>query len=372
MSQLVETHNYTIETISPIHIGSGEKLFRTDYVIHGGRLYVINIDRLIDSLKAEQAKIFSQLIQKGNISIALQSLNVKPNDYIKYAKYVIPCDFQLGQKLQTHIKDIDYKPYIPGSSIKGSIRTAICYNLFAIPKERERLIQEVFKRSHSEKAISEFIESIFGSEDGKRSPHYDVMKFLRISDSKSLNPNSMEIQKIEVINRESPSRYRKTGIKIDAEVIKAGFSTSGKLAIDKTLYQKTYLKYADEFPNYKILTSIDMIISYINKFTSDLINKELDFARKYNIILLQNFYSDLKKNHLEKLDKNRFLLRVGWGSGYLATTLGMLLQSEKQLFERIRRHLPRGLREPFSPISRRLVIQQNTFIPLGWVKVTIE
>lgn len=371
MSQLIEVRKYTIDTISPIHIGSGEKLLRSDYVVHDGRLYAINMDRLIGSLKAEQAKIFSQLIQKGDISIALRSLNIKPNEYNKYAKYVILCEFQPGLKLQTHIKDIEYKPYIPGSSIKGSIRTAICYNLFAIPEERKRLIQEIFRRSYSEKAISDFVESIFGSEDKKRSPHHDIMRFLRISDSESLNPNSIEVQEINVINRGGPSGYRKTGIKIYAEVIKSGFSTSGELTIDKMLYQKTYSKYADEFPNYKIPTNIDMIISYVNKFASSLIDKELDFARKYNIDLLRNFYLDLKQNHLEKLNKNQFLLRVGWGSGYLVTTLGALLEGERQLFERIRRHLPR-LGEPFFPISRRLVIQQNAFIPLGWVKITVE
>lgn len=273
MSQFIETHNYIVETISPIHIWSGEKLLPTDYVIHGGSLYAINMDRLIGSLKDEQAKIFSQIIQKGDLSMALGSLNIKPTEY---AEYVIPCGFQPGLKLQTHIKDTEHMPYIPGSSIKGAIRTAICYNLFAIPEKRKGLIQEIFKRSYSEKAekeISNFVESIFGSEDGEHSPHYDVMKFLRISDSKSVNSNFMEVREINVVNRN-----RRTGIKIYAEVIKSGLSTSGKLTIDKTLYQKTYLEYADEFPNYKIPTSIDTITSYVNNFTSSLIDKEIDFA----------------------------------------------------------------------------------------------
>ncbi|MEM3383581.1 MAG: type III-A CRISPR-associated RAMP protein Csm5 [Nitrososphaerales archaeon] len=367
MSQFIETHKYVIETISPIHIGSGEKLLRTDYVIYDRRLYAINMDRLIGSLKAEQVETFSKIIQKGDLSLALRFLNIKPSEYNKYAKYIIPCGFQPGKELRSHIKDIEFKPYIPGSSIKGAIRTAICYNLFVIQEKRKRLIQEVFKRSRSEKVISDFVESIFGSEDGKHSPHHDIMKFLRISDSESLNSNSMEVQEINVINRKSPS-----GIRMYAEVIKPGFKTSGKLIIDKLLYQETYSKYIDEFPNYKIPTNIDTITSYTNKFASSLIDKELDFARKYGIDLLQDFYLDLKQNHLEKLNKNQFLLRIGWGGGYLSTTLGLLLEGERQLFERIRSYLPKTFREPFSPMSRRLIIQQNFFIPLGWVKITIE
>ncbi len=375
MTGFLESHTYTAEIVSPVHIGSGEKTSSIDYVLHGKELYIISMEKLIESFTPEQSKVFSEkLIETKNLSRTLQMLNFRPVDYRKYAKYVVPCTIQPSE-LYTFVKDVRYRPYIPGSSIKGALRTAICYNLFNNPRNREWLTKQIYRRlarRGAEKAVQDFVESIFGSEKGRHSPHYDVMKFLRISDSESVSSINLEIPEVSVIETSSPTTYRKAEHRMYAEVMKQGLTVSGRATIDKTLSQEAYLKYTDDFPGFNVPTNLDIIKSYANRFATDLVDQEIKFATSYGIDPLNQFYISLKENILQKLDEKQFFLKVGWGSGYLATTIGMLLREEKRLFRDIRERFKLGNpRIPIFPMSRRILLKREEMIPLGWVKITI-
>lgn len=367
------------EVITPVHIGTGEILLPVDFVVHDGVLYVIDVEKLIEFLPHDRVETFSSmLIQAMNMQKIFEWLNIKPADYGKYAKYVVSCHFQPSE-LHVSVKNANKEPYMPGSSVKGALRSAICYNLFNTPQSKRWLISETFRRlrrRNAEKSIQDFIESIFGREPFKRkrkrhSPHYDIMRFFRISDSASVDSNQIEVQKVYVIETSGLGRYKVTDLRMHVEALVPRLKTSGKITIDKTLSHEVYSEYRSWFPKCDVSTNLNTVISYANKFASDLINYEIEFASSYGIEPLMRFYVNLKQNVLQKLENNQFLLRLGWGSGYYATTIGMLLKDER-IFRRIRERFELGnLHIPVFPISRRVIFMGKEMLPLGWVKFTL-
>lgn len=377
MELTLEKHKYKAEVISPTHIGSGEILSPVDYVFHNGKLYVMDVEKLIKFLSLEKQELFSKnLIQKRDLLSVLQLLNVSQTEYERYAKYTFTVTSKPSQ-LHCFIKNAFNNPYIPGSSIKGALRTALCYNLFSFAENKRWLFKEVYKKiqwRNAAKALQNFVESIFGSiNNNKYSPHHDSLKFLKISDSETAHPSAMEIDEVVVITAKAETRGD-SKIKTFVEALKAGTVLYGDLTIEKTLNLEAYFPYKRNFKNYDLLVNLENVISYAKNFASAVIDHETKFAEAHGINNLKDFYQNFKENVFQKLGEKEFILRLGWGSGYISTTIGMLLMEDARLFEQLRRKFPK-LGRPYErifPASKRVIHQQNKMTPLGWVKFTID
>lgn len=379
MTDTLELHTYTAEVVSPVHIGAGETLLPIDFVVHKGRLHVVNLEKLIESIPFDQIEAFSNmLIQTKDMAQVFQWLRISPFDYGKYAKYSVPCHVQPSE-LRVFVKNAFEEPYMPGSSIKGALRTAMCYNLFNNPQSKKWLVSEIYHilgrfrdRKKASKALQNFVESTFGKEQGKHSPHYDVMRFLRISDTENVDVDQLKVQKVNMIRTSGFGRYEELKLKMYVETMVPGLVMSGKITIDKTLSQEVYAAYKGLFSRFDVSTNMGTVISYANKFAADLIDYEIGFASSYGVEKLRRFYANLKQNVLQKLGENQFLLRLGWGSGFFATTISMLLKDDR-VFSEIRRLFPKlgNFRTPVFPMSRRIVFSGEEMVPLGWVKFTV-
>lgn len=372
----METYNYKVEVISPIHVGSGETLLPVDYIFHNNRLYVMDVEGIIESLTVKQCDLFSKtLIQQGDLLKTLQLLNMPLTNIEKNAKYSFPATIKPTQ-LHCFIKSAFNNPYLPGSSIKGALRTAICYSLFSLPNNKRWLFNEVRRRirwRNAAKALQDFVESIFGSKKNRYSPHHDVLKFLRISDSEPAELSALEVEEINVITVKTANKNRKQ-VKTFIEALKPGTILYGNLSIDKTLSREAYSQFKKGFKNYEALTNVGAISSYAKNFCSAIIDHEMEFAAVQGINQLKVFYQNLKENVLQKLGENEFLLRLGWGSGYMSVTIGMLLMEDAGLFQQLRKKF-RKLGKPYGklfPTSRKVISRQGQMIPLGWAKFTID
>ena len=376
MNKGLEVKNYMLEAVSPVHIGSGEKASDADYIFHDGKLFIINVEKFIEAIIPQQYDLFSNvLLQTGSIQQCFQALNVAPPEYGKYAKYSIECPTK-PMELHVFIKNANSTPYIPGSSIKGALRTAICYNLLINNPEKLQLLKKriysVIFRRNAEKLMRDMVESFLGGEKGRRSPHYDSMRFIRISDTSGIPIEKLTIQGLHLIETSGPTSHRKTGRATYVEAIKPGTAACGKITVDKTIAMGEYGKYAVKFPALNNIINLNAVASYANKFASDLIDYEEKFAATYGLSGLKQFYVHLRRDVLQKLSDGELLLRVGWGSGYLATTIGLLLQRDSALFRDLRKRFNLGVqRIPVFPISRKVILADEQMIPLGWVKITI-
>ena len=136
--KLKNFHEYkiTVKTLTPIFIGSGEELNKTMYVYDNktNKVSIIHKERLYSFLESKELfEKFSEDCMKENFSISDFFNGIDYDDSIfKYSleyrdNNIINNNKDSLNSINTFVKSCDV-PYIPGSSIKGAIRTAIIAN----------------------------------------------------------------------------------------------------------------------------------------------------------------------------------------------------------------------------------------------------
>lgn len=350
-----------VEAISHIHIGSGEKYGAAEFVVKDSRLYRLDFNRIYLSLPVEDRDRFVKELENPqfNLSYFLKGRDFEISDLMIYSadlRSEIP-----HRDIEACIKT-NFETYIPGSSIKGSIRTAIFYNMV---KMRDiQYIDKIFDERKYWKRNRELTRLFTTMISGNtRSPHSDVLKFLQITDSHTTRDIAVYTTKILDIYHEKWSWCKRGDRELInyLEVIPAGTQITFELKINKNegileeLGLQTKGKILDE----------DGIKREVYNFSKDLIDYEIEFAKKYGIDFLFEFYSNIQTEN----EEDKPLLKLGHGSGFLGTTICLKLKNEHpRLYEKVRRSL-RGRSHSFEfPKTRKVVFEDK--VPLGWCKVS--
>ena len=114
--------------------------------------------------------------------------------------------------------------------------------------------------------------------------------------------------------------------------------------------------------------NIDNVKKAAYNFSKDLIAYEADFARKYGLVYLEEFYKDLDS----KNKKETPLLRLGWGTGLLSKSVALKI---KNYDEGIYRDMFNVKDSSEYPKSKRIAVTKKEPLegmPLGWVQLKFE
>jgi len=194
-----------LEVISPLHIGNGNKFTLIDFTIEDKRFIKINFDKISDYCYEKNIKLAEEIEKKKE--------NFKMEEFFKnnglssndFSDYSIPINIDFDRmrttkpQINEFIKNANKSPYIPGSSIKGAIRTALFWKVLndnqvstycALLNQRYVKPKEACKRLEKE---------VFGSE-----AHNDILRALRISDSNPLELSNLEVNEIKIMGGSSP------------------------------------------------------------------------------------------------------------------------------------------------------------------------
>lgn len=365
-----------IKVLSPIHIGSGEKYTASEYVKSKAKTNKGNILNIIKRM--DVSSYFSSLDEnkKDDLLRDLSNPNFNlgnfdsriSNSYVKYKaidktkKEIYP-----SQEIAEAIKTLN-ELYIPGSSIKGAIKTAILFN-----ELDGRLISKISKNILSDngsvikKNYGRFMNDIFASNKAPTPAQWDIMKFLQVSDTNTIkSPTIYDVATVMASfkwgDNEFYSKNKRTHepILIYLETIARGKKLSFEIRnhYDYDIFKSLGLD------DKKHLIDIKNIKRYIFNFSKSLIRNEIEFSEDYEIDYLNKFYLNLEKQN--SIDNP--VLRVGGGSGFLATTVGLkIMDHDETIFERIRKGT-RGKTYDYSfPKSRK--ITQVGGMPLGWIQL---
>lgn len=153
--------SYTIHCLSPVHVGTGRQFTKFDGVYHERRWYMIDLDRVL--MRGVDANALARDMSERAFtwSAWLQERAIAPSDV---SAYDLPCPQDPEETpIREAVKDVYGKPYLPGSSIKGAIRTAILWHLLRGDVERldcvRRYVQlclkamEIFERLSERRAF---------------------------------------------------------------------------------------------------------------------------------------------------------------------------------------------------------------------------
>lgn len=134
MDSFLNQYHVTLRTVGPVFVGSGKQLDKKEYIIDKKKKEVLVFDmgKMFSGLeKRHMGSKFEDFLLRGRVVLSkwLWDNNIRPAEYEKWVKYRIPCgDFFLKKgalNVCECIMDAYGNPYIPGSSLKGMLRTVL-------------------------------------------------------------------------------------------------------------------------------------------------------------------------------------------------------------------------------------------------------
>ena len=171
-----------IKTLSPVHKGSGTILqYNTDFVTvenkrTGDRyLQVLDDKKILKLIGVENIPKWILSIERNEDTKAFVKRMAPDSKIADYNKRRMMCftNNVTNETLKEHIHNGLGLPYIPGSSIKGAIRTAV----FASMADSIRNMEEkIFKSSKPKASMVE--KALFGDD-----PTADCFRFIHVGDS---------------------------------------------------------------------------------------------------------------------------------------------------------------------------------------------
>lgn len=208
--------HYTIRlsAVGPVHIGNGRMLGKKDYFSYGKSIAVLDVASFIDKLDALQLERYTEFLADSSSRRNLQDLLDGDHRLLSLAENSVA--YSVSSRLAksrrgTYLyhdvaefqKDEFGKPYIPGSSVKGVLRTAILVSL--LDKQRDRYLKMLnlraleggAKRDYAN-ACREIERAAFrraGCGAGEGSATGDILRYISVSDSKPLESSCLVFAK---------------------------------------------------------------------------------------------------------------------------------------------------------------------------------
>ncbi len=195
-----------LKTTTPVHIGTGEKYGGAEiYKADTGfvRTSVSDIARNLEGKIYEE--FLSDLEEPGFRLDEFLSRHpgVKPRERYLLKSPVNAISDEVRECIKTGF-DI---PYIPGSSLKGAIRTALiwqaCKDSKAFPPDSWGE-----KRQNKKWIGADFFNDILNLKSGKYDPKYDLLRFLEVSDFMPVTPH-MHLLEVKTWSLKNPGMEQK-------------------------------------------------------------------------------------------------------------------------------------------------------------------
>ncbi|MEP9410723.1 MAG: type III-A CRISPR-associated RAMP protein Csm5 [Candidatus Brocadia sp.] len=373
MSDIFEKKRLRLKTVSPVHIGNvDQKLTPFEYIQHGEHVYQISDEKL--SLLLLQKKLIDAYIsavdREGHGFRLMKFFNEKRVRLSETDLFNISCGRKtrlLGSGLQDYrpsIRDGFGNIFIPGTSIKGVIRTAILYNLLSDYKNKDpegfqkRIVEPIEKteqfrfkkKSPFEWVQKEWLEN-FTLSGKSKSPNTDWLRLIHVSDAYPTNIDETHLIPINILKKEPSgwkykAEYSGQKTMIWAECIPQGIMLEFDIIWDKNLWEN----FRVENHRLPLPQSIDELLSCTRKWAKDIVEFEKGFTKGHG---LESWYKNISTN-----------FRIGFGSGMISTTIAMLLPEKTRKL--IRNLAGKNKGDEIAPKSRRVWVKDSQTIPLGW------
>jgi CRISPR-associated protein Csm5 len=403
---LTYARTFTVTFLSPVHIGTEERLDEHDFVYENGQLIRFRVTPILEQMDDEQ---LSQFVENG-LEAVMDWL--RQTELWQRAKvYQSPVTRQpnwRSEPIRPFIADPLLRPYLPGTEIKGAIRTAVAWwllrqkNLAAL---RQKLLQRLPQHQPSRRELvqaGQWLEqSLFGSD-----PNHDILRSLRVQDSTPVEPERLKVFPVIVAVRtnkglqwlQSPrGGERRSRYTDDHRQAVANFcecldgSVSG---VKLTVASDTFLS-DGEIERGEVKLSVPEELGWeetkrqavanwgtaCNELAKEVAESERnwwkevkdathDIGVKTVAARMERFYDKLS-NRIKAESDEAVFLNIGWGGGWRTKTVVELFGDEAVQEVVSRYGLDRGSHSRPFPKTRKVAWRgSNDFVPLGWLKLS--
>jgi CRISPR-associated protein Csm5 len=382
------TVKLTITTLSPLHVGSGDRLREGfDFLDKDGYLWIASQRRLLDAIldeAEESGQSDAQVIQAitGMTLYDLLDAGWLDKSYFDPKRKLFSYRLR-GQTSTTHkegelheeIKDVYGRPYLPGSTLKGALRTMLAWDDLTT---RNRTVRARDLNRSPKFAAQPVEKDIFGCD-----PNHDLLRALVVRDSDPMNVDDLGLAQATL----TPASEDREKLTIDMEAIRPGVTIGGELLLDEFLLQDRRTARLELHDYREWLHSLARVGQ---RYSRQRVQEEIAFHKASGATretLL--FYARLVKMMVEKeLAADEWIMQIGWGAGWDSKTFDGALREDEAEFVRIVNkydlHLgPGGDRNQNAkfkagdvfPVTRKLMTMRTAGAlrqPPGWIRIKAE
>jgi CRISPR type III-A-associated RAMP protein Csm5 len=307
---------FKVECLTPVHVGSGDELVRgVDFYSEAGFTEVLDPELVLRRLGGLEG--FAESLQRGaDIGDFFRSRRISAEECRLYrVQGLIE-----AQKLRLAIRVGDGRAMIPGSSMKGAIRTLLLAGWTGEQGphsgKRSAPARQALSRLGSGRPSQALEEAVFHfSRDGLRAndPRTDVLRTLSLSDAPFAPGTLKVVSSIALGTR----RTTLTAL----EVLETRSAALLRLKLGDS-----FLTGRLPFPN--PVPDFETLAAWSRQHAGHLIRADIDFFKKHDcaavverlerlIVQIDNFASDA------------VILRLGWGTGWRTMTGDILTPDER-------------------------------------------
>lgn len=387
MTEHVVSFPARVTVLSPLHIGSGDRVDSKWFMWDGRQVTLLDQDALLaEVVKRQQVSAFEQFCLKPEMNTR-EFLVTARIPVAEVAAYTLACP-ERPNEILNFIKTTG-QPYLPGSSVKGALRSSLLRAYFlrskpevlaAAAKQLERAVDQRDKHPGLELERFLFTRDLPKDDRGREikslGSNYDLLRTLGFSDSPRLPTKALQVLPIQVLSAQTNHTLRPEDFTLYPELLTPGtqFTITMKLDLAFLLEQ-----FGDRLGLNKRRNWVINFARYGRIAAANILEQDIKFYHNYGRPRLAEWCEQQQKV-LKGLGEGECLLPIGWGTGYDAKTVTDLF--ERGLFEdvldsyRNTRRLGRpGGRDDWlgpdlSPKTRRVTTWNDEEIPLGWVKLS--
>ena len=408
-----------VEILTPVHIGTGRELFfERDYIMDGhGQILVVDQNALFEELATSEGEL-SEYISSKDIPLSklVEGVSGQEKGYKLGMLGNRPISKRITEKdqegretaIREQIKDGFSQPYLPGSSIKGAIRTALLAKM--VNDQGLEAIKNYLPKPCDHKlpskgnADNRLMRALF-SGNAREESYHDFLRALHVSDV-IFAENGLAIADIHYLNLvggAAQTTWKIQGGKVGRKPIDDWKDEKATLTFNEVL-KPTSISISDftlqidhfllkeqnrqlGWQNIPDFSDFDKLKTILNEHARNRLESEITFFREYKLEQVRKQCEQLR-NKVIRDDKSCYL-QIGWGNGWRGMTGEWM---NKQTEEEMRKCFGLGkvskkacnpeeegnknkrnfyeLNYPIFPKTRRLVVANHQpCIPLGWIRL---
>jgi len=306
-----------VRLLTPVHIGSGRELLNQyDYAVHRGRTWRLNEDALLDAQNVQDLELAARIARLPPATLLDPKRDfVSDNGLFRYVLRGAPRSSAAGASVREQLKDLYDRPYLPGTSLKGALRTALAWvgwgELGLRPDRRELVPNPRFAARNYERRIL------------GRDPNHDLLRALHVGDSAPVEAENLILVNAQVLHQSGA-----LGSPIELEAIRPETAFRLPLKIDLALFSAWAGRNRLQHANW-----LRDLPAVVRRHTAQRLDQEVSwFGPVGNARLIADLYRQLKS---VRLPNRAFLLQVGWGTGWDDKTFGSHLREDEAFMEGI-------------------------------------
>jgi CRISPR-associated protein Csm5 len=353
--------------LTPTHIGSGN-IYKNNinYIISKKHLH------LLDYKKIYNHKLLGEKFINDLYLCIENKKDIKFPESINFSEIAyrsIPCETSLTKDFHEYITSASYQPYIPGSSIKGFINTAILVDYLNTHKnENDKIDPKFYKYNEFNINLSNVFSKNFS-------------RLIRCSDAYFPKNSTAISQSITFVLKEDESWEKRDNLTNLVETLLPQTSTTSFIHLFNEEKIKDYLLNEIDknyFKNFYQTFSYTKLFKLLNKHTSHLINKEFEFLKRLDELFSEDYEDELKviNKQLESLIKNpnptAAIIRIGKFTGFNTLTGHWqkdLMQHKD--YSKLTQKFSENPKIQIYPKSRRTININQKSYPAGFIKLEL-